>query len=411
MGKKRFIAPVLLGILSLVILADIKQKPVYRASATVIIGVVIPDDFSYRTYVETQREIIKSRRTAHHVIKNLGLKEDTDSLLRKVKTQSIKGTEIIRIVAEDAEAENARRIANEFARVYINPALSRIKTDNARVQDFADVPYAPAEAGKRSRMIASAMLMAVAGASAVFFRKGRGKAIKDPTDITGALKLPVLGCVPKIRPDGKNIRAKTDADMVVKKDPLCMGSEAYRSVRAKLFTAKSIIITSSAPREGKTISAINLAVMIAHGGESVLLVDTHVKRPRIHAVFNMNNDAGFSNYISGEADFGDIIKYPGIDNLSIITSGAGSYRPVESISSKNIKLFLEKAGTGFSKIIFDAPAAPFLGDMAVLLNICDATVLVAENKRTTKELLNNSKELLRKRGANIIGIILNNVSF
>jgi protein-tyrosine kinase len=196
-----------------------------------------------------------------------------------------------------------------------------------------------------------------------------------------------------------------------------MASEAYRSIRAKLLfslnnygsIAKSIVITSPGYREGKTISAVNLAIMIANSGESVLLVDVHKKRPRVHAIFNMTNDAGFSNFISGDIDFHSIVKYPGIDNLSIITSGDVSYRPVDSVSSKNIKLFLEKACSVFSKVIFDAPPASSMGEMAMLLNICDGTVLVAESNKTKKDNLSNSKELLRKKGANIIGVILNDV--
>jgi capsular exopolysaccharide synthesis family protein len=251
----------------------------------------------------------------------------------------------------------------------------------------------------------------------IFLKKPKDAVIKDPGDIT-LLQLQVLGSVPRIKSDGKNIKTKSDIDMVVKKDSLCMASEAYRSIRAKLLfslnnygsIAKSIVVTSPGAKEGKTISAVNLAMMIAHSGESVLLVDVHRKRPKVHAVFNMNNDAGFFNFISGDADFYSIIKYPGVDNLSIITSGDVSYRPVESVSSKNIKLFLEKASSGFSKIVFDAPPVFLLGDMSILLNICDGVVLVTEGSKTKKDILNNSKELLYKKGANIIGVVLNNIS-
>ena len=442
MRWKWIIALLFLIIVGLATWISLKQKPLYIAGSTVIIEAVSPDIlaikdiaksseayyFSYKTYMETQREIIKSRRAAYHVIKNLGLrnkeafnaeKDPIGNLLKKLKVDVVKGTWVIRINVEDEDPKEASRMANEFARVYVNSNLSRIQTNNSRVQDFADVPAEPVRPNKRLSIIVSVILGIAGWSSIIFFRKPNDGAIKNPDDIAVLLQLPVLGSVPKIKPDGQNLKTKADIDRVVEKNPVCMASEAYRSIRAKLLfslnnagsIAKSIVITSSALKEGKTISAVNLAIMIAHSGESVLLVDVNMKRPRVHTVFNMNNDIGFANYLSGEADFDSIVKYPGIDNLSIVTSGDISYKPVESISSKNAKLFLEKANTGFSKVIFDAPSIAFLANAAALLNICDGVVLIAENSKTPKDILDNSKKLLHKRGANIIGVILNNVSF
>ena len=440
MRWKWIIALLFLIIVGLATWISLKQKPLYIAGSTVIIEAVSPDIlaikdiaksseayyFSYKTYMETQREIIKSRRVGHHVIKNLGLKnkkafnqekDPIGSLLKKLKVDIVKGAWVIRISAEDEDPEEASRIANEFAMVYVNPSLSQIKANNSRVQDFADVPLEPVRPNKKLNIAVSIILIVAGGVGLVFFRRPNDIIIKDSNDIAALLQLPVLGSVPKIKPDWKNVKTKADIDRIVEKDSLCMASEAYRSIRAKLLfslnksgsIAKSLVITSSAPKEGKTISAINLAIMIARSGENALLVDANMKRPRVHDVFKMNNDAGFANYLSGEVDFDSIVKYPGIENLSIVTSGGASYRPVEAISSKNAKLFLEKASAIFSKIIFDAPPAAFLEDAAVLLSICDGAVIIAEDNRTTKNLLSSSKELLHKRGANIIGVILNNV--
>ena len=440
MRRKRIVALLFLIIVILAAWISLKQKPLYIACSTVIIEAVSPDIlaikdiaksseayyFAYKTYMETQREIIKSRRVGHHVIKNLGLKnkeafnlknDPIGSLLKKLKVDIVKGTWVIRISAEDEDPEEASRIANEFAMVYVNPSLNRIKANSIRVQDFADAPLEPVRPNKKLNIAVSIILIIAGGISLIFFRGLNDIIIKDPNDIAALLQLPVLGSVPKIKPDWKNVKTKADVDRIVEKDPLCMASEAYRSIRAKLLfslnksgsIAKSLVITSSAPKEGKTISAINLAIMIARSGENALLVDAHMKRPRVHDVFKMNNDAGFANYLSGEVDFDSIVKYSGIENLSIVASGGASYRPVEPISSKNAKLFLKKASAIFSKIIFDAPPSAFLEDAAVLLSICDGAVIIAEGNRTTKNLLSSSKELLHKRGANIIGVILNNV--
>jgi len=436
------------------------QKPLYKASSTVIIDIASPgilaiEDIAklqeahylaYRTYMETQREIIKSKRVADHVIKNLGLKDTTGNLLKRLEVDIIKGTRVIRISAVSKDPKEASFVANEFARVYANPNLSQIEWNNTRVQNFVDVPSEPVKPNKNLNIILFVIFITIVGISmihspptrtngglsilpresralarmgSIFFKKSNDGTAKDLNDIAVLLQLPVLGFVPVIKLHGRNIKTETDINRIVETDPLCMASEAYRLIRAKLLfslnsfgsIAKSIIITSSAPDEGKTISAVNLAIMTAHSGENMLLVDAHIKKPRVHTVFNMDNDTGFTDYLSGRADFDSVVKHSGIDNLSIVTSGNASYKCAKSIFSKNIKLFLENSSARFSKVIFDAPSVALFESMAALLSICDGTILIIEGNGATKDLLSGSKELLRKKGANIIGVILNNVSF
>jgi polysaccharide biosynthesis transport protein len=313
----------------------------------------------------------------------------------------------------------ASSIANEFASVYTNPNFSQIQPDSAYMQDFASVPVIPISPDKKLSIILF-IIVIIAGELSIFFlRKFNDIKIKDSNDILTYFKSPILGSVPKIKPDGRYIKTKTDVDRVVEIDPLCIASEAYRSIKTKLLfslnnsgsIAKNIIITSSTSKEGKTISAINLAIMIANSGESVLLVDMDVKKPRIHSVFNVNNDIGLMDYLSGKARFEDIIKYSGVNNLAIIASRNGSYGTIEYDPSKNIKTLLEKAGLRYSKVIFDVPYSNLLADPLGLLSVCDGVILVVEGSRTTKRFLRNSEALLYKAGANIIGVILNKVTF
>ena len=295
---------------------------------------------------------------------------------------------------------------------------NQMQTNNVRVQDLAEIPRKPIRPKKQLNVMFSIVLGMIGGIGLALFKEYMDITIKDSNDIATMIQLPVLGSVPRIRQDGKNIRNKIDVDRVVEKDSLCLASESYRSIRTNLLfslnstgsSAKSMVITSSVPREGKTISAINLAIMMSNSGERVLLVDADMRRPRIHTVFNMDNEKGFSNYLAGEIDFDEVVRNPRIDNLSVITAGNISHKPAELISSKNAKLFLEKASASFSRIIFDAPPIALVTDAAVLATLTDGVVLIAEANRTTKGLLNNSKELLHKAGANIIGVVLNNIS-
>jgi len=435
MPKNRVIALSLIAIgLAMIMWMIFEQEPLYKASSTVIIDIASPgilaiEDITklqeahylaYESYMEAQRETIRSKRVAEYVIKNLGLKDTADNIPERLEVDIIKGTRVIRISAVDKDPAEARRIANEFARVYANPNLSRIEWNDTRVQNFADIPAEPVKSNKNLNIILLAVFIIAAGISVIFFRKPNDGIPEDLSGIADSLQLAVLGSVPVIEIRGRNIKTKEDIDRVVEADPLCMASEAYRLIRAKLLfslnssgcVAKSIIITSSASDEGKTISAVNLAIMAARSGESALLVDAHIKNPRVHAVFNMDNGAGFTDYLSGGADFDGVVRPSGIDNLSIVTSGSAPYKGAKAVTSKNIRLFLEGSCGRFSKVIFDAPSATFFGGMEALLGLCDGTIIVAEGAgEAAKNLLNSSKESLRKKGANIIGIILNKVSF
>jgi len=294
---------------------------------------------------------------------------------------------------------------------------SQVQTNNIRVQDLADVPKKPIKPRKKLN-IAFAVVMGLAGGIGLaFFREYMDTTIKDPDEIAGLLQIPVLGSVPRVRVDGISIKQETDIDRIVEKDSASLVAEAYRSIRTSLLfsledsrSAKSIVITSSLPREGKTVTSVNLSTMIANSGEKVLLVDADMRKSRLHTIFNMDNQTGLSQFLMGEKGLIDIINPTAVDNLYIVTSGKSTHKPAELLSSSNMKLFLEQAGGQFSKIIFDTPPVCLVTDAAILSSICTGTVLIAEGSRATRELLKRSKEILGKVDARMLGVIVNNIS-
>ncbi len=293
----------------------------------------------------------------------------------------------------------------------------QVQTNNVRVQDLAEIPRRPIRPRRKVNVALSIALGLVGGTGLAFFREYMDTTLKDPSEIATLLQIPVLGSVPRIRRDGKGIKKKEDIDRVVERDIHSLASEAYRSIRTNLLfslnhsnSSKSIVVTSSVPREGKTLTAVNLATMIANSGEKVLLVDADMRKPRIHSIFNEDNESGLVQYLMGERDFQGVVKYSGTNNLYFVTSGRITHGSAELISSKNMKSFLEDAISQFSKIIFDTPPIALVTDAAVLSSMCTGVILIAEGGKTTKKILNNSKELLQKVDANILGIIVNNIS-
>lgn len=293
----------------------------------------------------------------------------------------------------------------------------QIFANNVRVQDLAEIPKRPIKPKKRLNIAIAVVLGFAGGISLAFFREYMDTSLKDPAEIADILQLPILGSVPKIKRDGKFIRTKLDIDRAVERDSTSLASEAYRSIRTNLLfslnyssSSKSIVITSSVPCEGKTLTAVNLAIMIASSGERVLLVDADMRKSRIHTIFNESNDIGLAQFLQGKNDFDEVVKYSGIDNLYLVTAGKGTDRSAELLSSANMKLFLEKAASQFAKIIFDTPPIALVTDAALLSSICTGVVLISEGGKTTKKILSNSKELLQKVDAKILGVIVNNIT-
>ncbi|MBC8473511.1 MAG: polysaccharide biosynthesis tyrosine autokinase, partial [Candidatus Omnitrophica bacterium] len=294
---------------------------------------------------------------------------------------------------------------------------SQIQTNNVRIQDLAVIPRKPIKPKKTLNLMLAVIMGLLGGAVLAFFKDYMDVSLKDPRDIAALLQIPVLGSVPKIKADGKKIAEKKDIDLIVEKDSNSLASEAYRSIRTNLLFSmnqsgfsKSLVITSSVPREGKTISAVNLALMLANSGERVLLVDADMRRPRIHTIFNYDNVSGLLQFLTGEKDFDSTVKYSGISNLYVATSGGTTNKPAELISSENMKSFLKTASTHYTTIIIDTPPVTLVTDAALLSSLCTGTILIAEGGRTTKEFLTKSKELLKNVKANVLGVIVNNIS-
>ncbi|KYH34272.1 tyrosine-protein kinase YwqD [Clostridium tepidiprofundi DSM 19306] len=202
--------------------------------------------------------------------------------------------------------------------------------------------------------------------------------------------------------------------LIVEKNPKSYISEAYRTLRTNIKYSsyddeiKSILITSTSPYEGKSVTVSNLAVSMVQDGKKVLIVDCDLRRPTIHKKFGISNLNGLSNYLVGEISFEDAIVERG-ENLYIMSSGIVPPNPSEMLSSNKMKEFLNFKRDEFDLIILDSPPVLAVTDAQVLSTMVDGVILVVESGKTEKEALVKSKEHLDKVKANIIGVVINKI--
>lgn len=192
-------------------------------------------------------------------------------------------------------------------------------------------------------------------------------------------------------------------------------SEAYRVIRTNIQYSsidkplKTIVVTSSGPMEGKTTTVVNLAVAFAQAGSRVLLIDSDLRRPKIHKIFMMSNRTGLTNLIAAHDDSAKYIRLSEIPGLEILPSGTIPPNPSELLSSNSFLQFIHEVSEVYDIILMDAPPVGNVTDAAIISAFVDGTILVVNSGRVAIDALKRSKELLANVNAKILGVVLNNL--
>lgn len=203
---------------------------------------------------------------------------------------------------------------------------------------------------------------------------------------------------------------------IVEKKPKSVAAEAYRSLRTNIQYSsfdkeyKTIVVTSSNPGEGKSITAGNLALTLAEGEAKVLLVDCDMRKPSVHKNFRVTNTHGLSDVLLQKKKVMDVAhNYKG--NLYIVTAGKIPPNPAEMLASKSMTLFLEEMKNHFDYIVLDTPPVHAVADPQILSTKADGTLFVVRAGVTKKDDVQSSISTLKKVNADIIGSVLHAVEY
>jgi len=166
------------------------------------------------------------------------------------------------------------------------------------------------------------------------------------------------------------------------------------------------------PEEGKTVTSINLAITIARSGYSVLLIDSDLRKPRIHTVFGLNNLSGLSTYLAGATpDITAVFKNPMV-NLTVIPSGPVPPNPSELLGSDRMNGLLKILNEKFDLVIWDSPPLMTVTDSLILSRILDGTIIVTKAGKTTYDIVGRGLKLLQGNreslvDSHILGLVIN----
>ena len=290
------------------------------------------------------------------------------------------------------------------------------KVSNIRVIDPARPPEEPVRPRKRLNLMIGVVLGVMVGLGGAFFVEYMDKSVKTPQEVE-AIGIPVLGCVPVIRPKGK---PKTQVDairerMVTKFSRRSHVVEAYRGIRAGIeFTSpdkpiRCVVVTSTMPGEGKTLTGINLGIVMAEMGMRTVLIDADMRRPMLHKVFDKPKKPGLTDVIMGQAALSAVIRDTGVEYLQVITCGRIPPDPVKLLSAMRMRGLMKRLSEMVDFVVIDTPPILVGTDAMVLGREADGVILVVQLGKTIGEVLERVKQMVENMGVKLIGAIINNI--
>ncbi len=293
---------------------------------------------------------------------------------------------------------------------------------NVSIAAPSRLPHEPVGPQRMRSIIIAFLLSLMAGIGLAFLLDFLDDSVKSLDDIDRYIHLPALALIPaapseRARLTGTATPApQNPAAIALVDDVRSPIAEAYRHLRTSLLLSsagnppKTILVTSSQPSEGKTTTAINTAFMLAQTGAEVLIIDCDLRRPRLHANFNLSNTRGLTNYLSGESPIDDLMQtIEKTPNLKMLTSGPIPPNPAELLGSEEMRKLLKSLSERFTHIIVDSPPAISFTDASILSTFVDGVILVVHGGRSSRAVVRRARQQLLDVGANIFGVVLNNV--
>lgn len=403
------------------------------------------DDWPENQQVIKQLEAL--RRHSNEIIKQAGAIK-----LNSLYTAYSQAKGIENKLQGDFNTAKREAIAQGQVGIAIRMIQSRIDTNNALLKDLetnrksADVanvgsgnnvavvepaiipdePIGP----RRLISVMMALIMSIAlGCGIALFLEYLDDTVRSSDDVEKLLRLPALAVIPAVDQSSRRKllaagSKESEADLLknellIKADSRSSLAESYRQLRTSILLStaghapKSLLVTSSVPSEGKTTTAVNTAASLAQTGASVLVLDADMRRPRLHRIFGIGNQAGLSTILSSELsekEILDIIQNDPESKLHLMPSGPIPPNPAELIGSDQMRRLLKVLERNFTHVVIDSPPIASFTDGVLLGSMVSGCLLVVHAGKSSRGVVKRSRMLLQDVGAKIFGVVLNNVN-
>ena len=340
------------------------------------------------------------------------------------------------------EVENKRGLLNSLVErqneTLVSARLGGLKTSNISIIDKAKVPKDPVSPKKKLNLILALLMGLFGGVSLCFVFEYLDNTVKGPEDVEKLARLPSLGVIPFLPPNGVKKKKRhgyysgykysygkenpgsenplpeiKEIELVNHLHPKFFISEDYRTVRTSILLShaesppKTIVFSSALPKEGKTATTVNMAVAFSQLEEKVLIIDADLRKPRLHRIFKVKNLGGLSGYLTGKVSLEDAIQKTSVGKIWLLPSGVIPPNPAELLNSQKMKKMLEEVKKRFDVILLDTAPVLAVIDAIIVSSMADSVVFLIKAGEVARKPFLNAVEELRRAKAKIIGVLFN----
>lgn len=398
-------------------------KPTYKAETQLFVAIqnsgTVQELQQGNTFsqarVQSYVKTVTTPAVVQPAIDALGLDVPASQLAEKITASTDLNTVLINITVEDESPVQAAAIAQAISTSLIT-TVDKLERPNdgapspvgLSVVTPAVAPSAPFAPNTKLNLLAGLLSGLILGLGAAVLRSMMDNRIQGEADARRVTDAPVLGGIAY----GSDAEASPLVTQVPAQSPR---AESFRQLRTNLHfanvsgAAKSVLVTSSVPGEGKSTTATNLSIALAQAGQSVCLVDADLRRPAVDMYLGLERSAGLTTALVGEADINDLLQPWGEDNLFVLTSGQLPPNPSELLGSDAMKQLLLRLEGAFDTVVIDAPPLLPVTDAAVLSQNVGGCLLVVGSQKVRHQELHRALASLDLVGANLLGLVLNRI--
>jgi receptor protein-tyrosine kinase len=348
---------------------------------------------------------------AQRTVDKLGLDMSANDLKEKVEATAPTDTVLIDVTVTDSSAARARDIVNTLSDEFVvmaagleTPALGAQPNARVVIQERAELPEDPVAPKSKRNIAIAAVLGALLGVVLALVRDRLDDSVRNEVGLEKATGVGLVGDIPFDAARRRNplIAFETDRSPV---------ADAFRDLRVNVRFLevadgpRALLVTSPMPKEGRTTTAINLALALAEAGHNVVVVDGDLRRPQIAQYLGLDGEAGLSTVLAGHAALDGALQPTRFARLTALTSGALPASPAELLESRATADVLEELSRRFDYVVVDSPSL-LCTDAAILAASCQGVLLLARSGQTKRGRLSDAVAKLARAGSPLLGTVL-----
>jgi succinoglycan biosynthesis transport protein ExoP len=391
------------------------------------------------------REAVAKAREAAKADYEMALRRE-ESLKEALQRQRAEAMSLSRDAVDynnlRTEVETQRALVDNLlkreAEMQVLLRLQGERLTNVRIVESALPPRAPFKPSYPKNALLGFLAGLFAGVGLALLLDSLDRSLRSAEQVVQHLRLPVLGIIPPSqaaldrgygygygypgrspeaeasRPPSGKPKKTVPIELLPHALPQSTVAEAYRSFRTSLLLSradgvKSLVVTSALPLEGKTSTALNLAIVLGQLGRRVLLVDGDLRRPRIHEILNVSNRVGLVSVLAAHTDPSKAILSTQLPNVSVLPAGPLAPDPSGLLQSEAMKRFLSTIVGNFDHVVFDSPPVLAVTDAVLLSSLTDGAILCVRAGATPREKVARARDELLQGRVSILGVVLNGV--